>query len=74
MKIRGSTYIGNVVVNDRFGSNSTPRLRAWTLGESDLPQKSKEVLVILERCWGVPKSRYSVLSGFTDRRFIVSQE
>lgn len=41
---------------------------------SDFCRKVRELLMIFERCWGVPKSRYSVFSGFTERRLEVSQE
>ena len=42
---------------ERSESNSTPRLRAWMLGEMGMPRKDMEQLVILERCCLVPIRR-----------------
>ena len=44
------------------------------LGEIGIPRKDIEQLVILERCCLVPIRRNSVLAGFTERRFELSQE
>ena len=54
---------------DRSESNSTPRLRAWVVGEIDRLRKVIAELEILSRCWEVPIRRYSVLAGLTVRRF-----
>jgi len=40
----------------------------------DAPRKEMDELVTLERCWGVPIRRNSVLEGLTVRRFRLSQE
>ena len=44
------------------------------LGEIGIPRKDIEQLLILERCCLVPIRKNSVLAGFTERRFELSQE
>jgi len=63
-------------LRERSGSKITPKFLHEVEGVKLLPQKDTEEFeetVTLERCCGVPISRYSVLDGLTVRRLFVSQ-
>ena len=51
----------------------TPRLRYLSEGVRIFPRKKIEEETSLDRCWGLPRSRYSVLEGLTERRLEESQ-
>ena len=44
----------------------TPRLRHLLEGVRIFPRKKIEEETSLDRCWGLPRSRYSVLEGLTE--------
>ena len=52
----------------------TPRFRAESAGERARLRKLTVVSAIFARWLAVPMSRYSVLAGFTERRFRENQE
>lgn len=63
-------------LRERSGSKITPKFLHEVEGVKLLPQKDTEEFeetVTLERCCGVPISRYSVLDGLTVRRLFVRQ-
>src|SRR5579872_5530717 len=61
-------------IKSRLESKTTPRLRADSVGLKVTFLKKMEVLETLDRCCGVPISRYSVFEVFMTRRLAQNQE
>jgi len=62
------------ILKSRLELKTTPRLRAELVGFKETFLNVIEELVILDHCYVVPISRYSVFEGLTTRRFAQNQE
>ena len=59
---------------ERSESKIIPKFLADEVGEMILPEIDNSIEVVLERWWGDPIIRYSVLDGLRQRPLVVNKE